>query len=254
TDAAVATTIGRGIAVAYQFYILFKGNKRVKLAARHLVVDFKTMGKLISLSLGGIGQNLIATTSWIGLVRIISVFGSEVVAGYTIAIRIILFVLLPSWGVSNAASTLVGQNLGAGKPERAETAVWFTGKLNIILLGLIGLILIAFPEFFIKLFIAEPEVIAHGASGLRIISYGFAAYGFGMVLVNSFNGSGDTITPVKINFVVFWLIEIPLAWFLAIALGLKQTGVFVAIVIAESLLTIIAWLAFRRGKWKQNVV
>lgn len=254
TGAAVATTIGRGTAVAYQFYLLLWGNKRVKIALRHMVVDLKTMGKLVSLSLGGIGQNLIATTSWIGLVRIISVFGSEVLAGYTIAIRIILFVLLPSWGVSNAASTLVGQNLGAGKPDRAETAVWFTGKLNFILLGTISLVLVTFPHFFIGLFISEPEVVKYGASGLRIISYGFAAYGFGMVLINSFNGSGDTTTPVKINFVVFWLIEIPLAWFLAIALGFRETGVFIAIVISESLLTLIAWLIFRRGRWKQNVV
>jgi len=212
------------------------------------------MGKLLSLSFGGIGQNLIATTSWIGLVRIISVFGSEVVAGYTIAIRIVLFVLLPSWGVSNAASTLVGQNLGAKKPERAEKAVWFTGKVNAILLGLVSIILIAFPDFFIKLFIDDPEVIRHGASGLRIISYGFAAYGFGMVLINSFNGAGDTTTPVKINFFVFWMVEIPLAYFLAIILKYEQTGVFAAIVFSETLMTLVAWMLFRRGKWKLNEV
>jgi Na+-driven multidrug efflux pump len=212
------------------------------------------MGKLISLSMGGIGQNLIATTSWIGLVRIISIFGSEVVAGYTIAIRIVLFVLLPSWGVSNAASTLVGQNLGARKPDRAEKAVWFTGKVNVILLGLIGLVLIAFPDFFIRLFIDDEAVIRHGASGLRIISYGFAAYGLGMVLINSFNGAGDTTTPVKINFFVFWMIEIPLAYFLAIIMKFEQTGVFAAIVISETLLTITAWLIFRRGKWKLKEV
>ncbi|MBE0673998.1 MAG: MATE family efflux transporter [Bacteroidales bacterium] len=252
--AAIATTIGRGVAVLYQFWLLGRGRERVVLGVRHLVVDLKTMGKLISLSMGGIGQNLIATTSWIGLVRIISIFGSEVVAGYTIAIRIVLFVLLPSWGVSNAASTLVGQNLGARKPDRAEKAVWFTGKVNVILLGLIGLVLIAFPDFFIRLFIDDEVVIRHGASGLRIISYGFAAYGLGMVLINSFNGAGDTTTPVKINFFVFWMIEIPLAYFLAIIMKFEQTGVFAAIVISESLLTITAWLIFRRGKWKLNEV
>lgn len=252
--AAIATTIGRGLAVIYQLVILFRGKKRIKLAARHLVVDFRIMKKLISISVGGIGQNLIATTSWIGLVRIISIFGSEVVAGYTIAIRIVLFVLLPSWGVSNASSTLVGQNLGAKKPERAEKAVWFTGRVNVVLLGLIGLILIAFPDFFIRLFIDDPAVIAYGASGLRIISYGFAAYGLGMVMVSSFNGAGDTTTPVKINFVAFWVIEIPLAYFLAISLNLEETGVFTAIVISETLMTLFAWLLFRRGKWKLNEV
>ena len=254
TGAAIATTIGRGVAVIYQLYILAKGHKRIVIAARHIVVDLKTMGKLVSLSLGGIGQNLIATTSWVGLVRIISVFGSEAVAGYTIAIRIILFVLLPSWGVSNAASTLVGQNLGAKKPERAEKAVWFTGKVNFILLGLVGLILVAFPEFFIKLFIDDPFVIKFGAEGLRIISYGFPAYGLGMVIINSFNGAGDTTTPLKINFLTFWIIEIPLAYTLAILIGMQQTGVFIAIVFAESLMTLIAWLIFRKGKWKLNEV
>lgn len=254
TGAAVATTIGRGTAVLYQFYILFRGKHRIVIAARHLVVNLKIMGKLLSLSVGGIGQNLIATTSWIGLVRIIALFGSEVVAGYTIAIRIVLFVLLPSWGISNAAATLVGQNLGAGKPERAERAVWFTGKVNVILLGFVGLILILFPDFFIRLFIDDDNVVRYGANGLRIISYGFAAYGLGMVLINSFNGSGDTTTPVKINFLVFWLIEIPLAYFLAIVLSFNETGVFTAIVISETLLTIVAWLIFRKGKWKLNVV
>ena len=252
--AAIATTIGRGIAVIYQLIILFRGNKRIKLAVRHLVVDFKIMKKLVSISAGGIGQNLIATTSWIGLVRIISIFGSEVVAGYTIAIRIVLFVLLPSWGVSNASSTLVGQNLGAKKPERAEKAVWFTGRVNIVLLGIIGLVLIAFPDFFIRLFIDDPAVVSHGAKGLRIISYGFAAYGFGMVLVSSFNGAGDTTTPVRINFVAFWLIEIPLAYFLAINLKLEETGVFTAIVVAETIMTLLAWMLFRKGKWKLNEV
>jgi putative MATE family efflux protein len=254
TGAAVATTIGRGIAVLFQIYLLLKGEKRIKIAARHLVVDLKTMGKLLKISLGGVGQNLIATTSWIGLVRIISVFGSEAVAGYTIAIRIILFVLLPSWGVSNAASTLVGQNLGAKKPERAEKAVWFTGKVNVILLGIVGLILIAFPEFFVKIFIDDPLVIHHGSNGLRIISYGFAAYGLGMVLINSFNGAGDTTTPVKINFFVFWMVEIPLAYFLAIIMKFEETGVFAAIVFSETLMTLVAWLLFRRGKWKLNEV
>ena len=176
------------------------------------------------------------------------------VAGYTIAIRIIGFTILPSWGISNASSTLVGQNLGAKKPDRAERAVWVTGWVNMILLGLMGLILVLFPEPFIRLFIENENVIKSGVLGLRIISIGFIAYGLGMVLVNSFNGAGDTSTPLKINIFAFWMVEIPLAWILAIKAGFNEEGVFIAIVVAESLMTFIAWLVFRRGKWKLKEV
>lgn len=254
TGAAIATTIGRGTAVLFQFYLLFSGKKRITLSVNNLAVDFKIMLKLLKLSFGSIGQNLIGTTSWIALVRIISIFGSEVVAGYTIAIRIIGFILLPSWGISNASATLVGQNLGAKKPDRAERAVWVTGLVNMILLGSIGAILVIFPEPFIRLFIENENVIKSGVLGLRIISIGFMAYGLGMVLVNSFNGAGDTSTPLKINIIAFWFVEIPLAWLLAIKAGLSEEGVFIAIVVAESLMTLIAWLVFRRGKWKLKVV
>jgi putative MATE family efflux protein len=254
TGAAVATNIGRGTAVLVQFYLLFFGKKRIRLSIKHLLVDFKIMVKLLKLSFGSIGQNLIGTTSWIALVRILSIFGSEVVAGYTIAIRIIGFTLLPSWGISNAASTLVGQNLGAKKPDRAERAVWVTGWINMILLSMIGLVLVLFPETFIRFFITNENVIKSGVPGLRIISIGFIAYGLGMVLVNSFNGAGDTSTPLKINIFAFWLVEIPLAWLLAIKAGFKEEGVFIAIVVAESLMTLIAWLVFRRGKWKLKEV
>jgi len=254
TGAAVATNIGRGSAVLVQFYLLFFGKKRIRLSVKNVAIDFRIMLKLLRLSFGTIGQNLIGTTSWIALVRIISIFGSEVVAGYTIAIRIIGFTILPSWGISNASSTLVGQNLGAKKPDRAERAVWVTGWVNMILLGIIGLILVIFPEFFIRLFIDNENVIKSGVLGLRIISIGFIAYGLGMVLVNSFNGAGDTSTPLKINVFAFWLVEIPLAWLLAIKAGLNEEGVFIAIVIAESLMTLIAWLVFRRGKWKLKEV
>jgi putative MATE family efflux protein len=254
TGAAVATTTGRGIAVLYQFYLLFLGKKRIQLSVKHLGINFKIIGKLIRLSFGTIGQNLIGTTSWIALVRIISVFGSEIVAGYTIAIRIISFILLPSWGISNAAATLVGQNLGAKKPERAERAVIITGCVNMILLGIIGLVLVIIPAPFIRLFIQDQVVLKAGIECLRIVSIGFIAYGFGMVLVNSFNGAGDTSTPLKINIFAFWLIEIPLAWILAMKAGMNEEGVFTAIVIAESIMTIIAWLVFRRGKWKLKEV
>jgi putative MATE family efflux protein len=254
TGAAIATNIGRGTAVLVQFYLLFFGKKRIRLSIKHLGIDFKLMLRLLKLSFGSIGQNLISTTSWIALVRIISIFGSEVVAGYTIAIRIIGFTILPSWGISNASATLVGQNLGAKKPDRAERAVWVTGWMNMILLGTIGLILILFPGPFIRMFIANENVIYSGILGLRIISIGFISYGLGMVLVNSFNGAGDTSTPLKINIIAFWFVEIPLAWFLAIKAGLGEEGVFIAIVIAESLMTLIAWLVFRRGKWKLKEV
>jgi len=254
TGAAVATNIGRGTAVIIQFYLLFNGKKRIKLMTKHLIVNFRIMTKLLKLSFGSIGQNLIGTSSWIALVRIISLFGSEVVAGYTIAMRIIGFTLLPSWGISNAASTLVGQNLGAKKPDRAERSVWITGWVNMILLGIIGLILVLFPETFIRFFINDENVVISGVLGLRIVSIGFIAYGLGMVLVNSFNGAGDTSTPLKINIFAFWLVEIPLAWLLAIKAGFNEEGVFIAIVVAESLMTIIALIVFRRGKWKLKEV
>jgi putative MATE family efflux protein len=252
--AAVATTTGRGIAVLYQFYLLFYGKKRVRLSFSNLEFDFRIMGRILKLSFGSIGQNLIGTTSWIALVRIISVFGSEVVAGYTIAIRIVSFILLPSWGISNAAATLVGQNLGAGKPDRAQRAVMITGWANMILLGAIGAVLVVSPAPFIRLFIYEPGVLKAGIECLRIVSIGFIAYGFGMVLVNSFNGAGDTATPLKINIFAFWFIEIPLAWFLAIKSGMQEEGVFWSIVIAESIMTLTAFIVFRRGKWKMKEV
>ena len=252
--AAIATTTGRGIAVLYQVWLLFYGRKRIRLSIKQLSINFKIISRLIRLSLGSIGQNLIGTISWIALVRIISVFGSEIVAGYTIAIRIVSFVLLPSWGISNAASTLVGQNLGAKKPERAEKAVMVTGWINMILLGTVGFFLVLFPAYFIRIFIGDKVVLDAGTECLRIISIGFVAYGFGMVLVNSFNGAGDTTTPLKINIFAFWLIEIPLAWILALKSGMNQQGVYTAIVIAESIMTLTAWLVFRRGKWKLKEV
>jgi putative MATE family efflux protein len=254
TGAAVATTTGRGIAVLYQFWLLFYGRKRIQLSIKQLNINVKIITRLIKLSLGSIGQNLIGTISWIALVRIISVFGSEIVAGYTIAIRIVSFVLLPSWGISNAASTLVGQNLGAKKPERAERAVMATGWVNMILLGVVGLILVLFPSYFISFFIKDKIVLEAGVECLRIVSIGFIAYGFGMVLVNSFNGAGDTTTPLKINIFAFWCIEIPLAWVLSMRAGMNQQGVFTAIVIAESIMTLTAWIIFRQGKWKLKEV
>ncbi|MBN1222384.1 MAG: MATE family efflux transporter [Candidatus Aminicenantes bacterium] len=252
--AAVATNIGRGIAILYQFNLLFRGNKRVRLKMSSWKIDFKVIRTLIRLSLGGIGQSLIATTSWIGLVRIVSMFGSAVVAGYTIAIRIVLFSLLPAWGLSNAASTLVGQNLGAGKPDRAESSAWRTGFINMGFMGFVGLSIIVFPEFLMRFFIRDQVVVASGSACLRLLGYGYLSYGLGMAIVNSFNGAGDTATPTYINFFCFWLLEIPLAYVLALPLGLEEKGVYVAILAAETMMTVAAVLLFRRGKWKLRQV
>ena len=252
--AAVATNIGRGLAVSYQLFLLFRGRGRVKILSKHLRFNFGVMGKLIRLSLGGVGQNIIATSSWIGMVRIIAVFGSNVLAGYTIAIRIIVFALLPAWGLGNAAATLVGQNLGANKPERAERSVWLAGYSNMIFLGLIALFLIINPAFFIKLFIENEQVIKSGATCLRIVSYGFLFYGMGMIVIQALNGAGDTLTPTKINFFCFWLLEIPLAYLLAITTGMQEKGVYISIVVSESVMTLAGLYFFRLGKWKLKTV
>ena len=252
--AAIATNIGRGLAVFFQFYVLFRGRMRIKLRLVHLIPDLKLMVVLVRLSIGGILQNMIATASWIVMVRIIAVFGSAAVAGYTIGIRIIIFSLLPSWGLSNAAATLVGQNLGANQPERAQRAGWITGFSNMALLGLISIVFIAFPGFFVRLFISETEVIKAGITCLQIVSSGFLFYAMGMVMTQSLNGAGDTYTPTLLNFICFWLIEIPLAYFLAITVGLETNGVYYAIVIAESILTLLGIYVFSKGKWKLKKV
>lgn len=212
------------------------------------------MMQLIKISGGGILQNLVATSSWIFLVRIIAVSGAPALAGYTIAIRIVIFLLLPAWGLSNAAATLVGQNLGAKKPDRAEKAVWATGIVNMFFMGSLGLLLFLFPSYWIGLFIDDPAVVENGVLALRIISSGFLFYALGMVMMQGFNGSGDTTTPTLINLFSFWLFEIPLAWFMAIVLNMGLEGASFAIVIAESFLALIAFLLFRRGKWKLREV
>ncbi len=254
TGAAIATTIGRGLAVIYQFYLLFRGNYRIRLYWHSIRIKLNVMLELVKISGGGILQNLVATSSWIFLVRIIAVSGPEALAGYTIAIRIILFTLLPAWGLSNAAATLVGQNLGANHPDRAEKSVWITGYVNMAFMGTIGLLLVLFPHFFMRLFISEIPVIENGILALRIISFGFIFYALGMVLVQGFNGSGDTYTPTKINLFCFWLVEIPLAYLLAIVWQMGLTGASIAIVTSESLLTIVAFILFKKGKWKLRKV
>lgn len=249
--AAIATNIGRGFAVLYQLKLLFGGRTRIKVYLKEFLPDFKLIGHLLKLSVGGIGQMIIATSSWIGLVRIISIYGNEALAGYTIAIRIIIFALLPSVGISNAAATLVGQNLGAGSPERAERSAYATGIVNMVVLGLIGLVFVLFPKSFVMLFTTDPLVVKYASECLQIVSFGFLSYGLGMVMVNAINGAGDTSTPTYINLFCYWLLEIPLAYFLAVVWGLHEQGVFYSILIAETVMTITAFIIFRRGKWKQ---
>ena len=255
--AAVATNIGRGMAVLYQLYLLGKGNYRVKVKARQIVIKIREVAKLVKLSLGAIGQYIIATSSWIFLVWVVTSLGEEVVAGYTIAIRIVMFVLLPSWGMANAAATLVGQNLGAEKPERAERSAWIVGIGNMVFLGLVSIVFVAIPDSFIGFFIdgtEEPVVLQSGVTCLRVISFGFLVYAMGMVMINSINGAGDTATPVWINLIAFWLMEIPLAYLFTNVLDLHINGVCYAILIGEAALTFIGIAIFRRGKWKLKKV
>jgi putative MATE family efflux protein len=255
--AAVATNIGRGMAVLYQFYLLGKGKHRVKIRADQIVIRFREMLKLVKLSLGAIGQYLISTSSWIVLVWVVTSLGEEVVAGYTIAIRILLFALLPAWGLANAAATLVGQNLGANQPERAERSAWVVGIANMIFLGLVSIIFIAIPDQFIGFFInrvEEPIVMQSGITCLRVVSFGFGVYALGQVMLNAINGAGDTATPIWINFVAFWLLEIPLAFLFTKVLDLDIHGVSYSILISNTALTLIALAVFRRGKWKLAMV
>ena len=254
TGAALATFTGRSIGVAYQFYRLARGTERLPSLARHLRADIAVLWRLLRVSFTGILQFAIANTSWIGLVRIVSTFGAAAVAGYTIAIRILIFVILPSWGLSNAAATLVGQNLGAGKPDRAETAVWRTGLYNMLFLGLIGVVLILFAEPTVRLFTHDPEVVPLAASSLRILSYGNIGYAYGMIMLQAFNGAGDTVTPTWVNLFGFWFLEIPLAYWLAVPMNLRSKGVYFSIVIAECSIALAGILLFRRGKWKKQQI
>lgn len=250
TGAAVATNTGRGIGVLYQLYYLFGGSTRVKVHLQHLCIATNTMFKLLKLSVGGVGQFLIATASWVVLMKIVAPFGSAAIAGYTVAIRVIDLTFLPAWGMSNAASTLVGQNLGAGKPDRAEQSVWKTAKYSTIFLVGVAIPFIIFAEQIISLFSSDPVVIDYGSDCLRYISYGYGFFAMSMVLTQSFNGAGDTMTPTIINLVCFWMLQIPLAYYLAMILNIGPQGVFISITVAESLVAIIAYVVFRRGRWK----
>jgi len=253
TGAGVATCIGRGVAVVYQTFLLMRGNGRVVL--RPLIrLDAEPMWKLVRLSAGTVGQFLIGTSSWIVLMRLVNDFGSAAAAGYTTGIRILMFTLLPAWGLANAAATLVGQNLGARQPDRAERSVWLTGLYDMAFLGLVTLVMELLPEPIVAQFTTDPAIAAHAVATLRIVAAGYVFFAWGMVGMQAFNGAGDTATPTWMHFWLFWVLELPLAWALAHPLGLGPSGVFWAITIAESSFAVVGVLLFRRGRWKTRQV
>jgi putative MATE family efflux protein len=251
TGSAVGTTIGRGVGVLLQLWVLTSGRGRLAVHASQLRADFVIMWRLVRLSLNAMFQYMVQMASWVGMVRIIASFGSGATAAYTVAFKVIIFAILPSWGMSNAAATLVGQNLGAGKPARAESSVWRTGLYNMLFLGVIGLVFIVFAPRIIALFTTDPVVAPLAVSALRLFSCGNISYSYGMVITAAFNGAGDTATPTILNLICFWLCQIPLAWALAFHTGLGPNGVYAAVVVSDSLLAVLGILLFRRGKWKQ---
>jgi putative MATE family efflux protein len=248
--AGIATTTGRGIGVIVQLWTLFKGGKHIQAKLSQVYWDAKVILNIVRTSLGGVGQMIVAMTSWIFVMRILSDVGSEAVAGSTIALRIMMFTLMPAWGLSNAAATLVGQNLGAGHPERAESSVWKIGVYNMIFLVIVSVVYFSFNHSLMKIFTDDPKVIAIGAEWLRILSYSYLVYGWWMVSVQAFNGAGDTKTPTKINLVFFWLIQIPLAYLLAIKFDWEHSGVFWAVFISETSVGLFTLWLFSKGKWK----
>ncbi|HMG91637.1 MAG TPA: MATE family efflux transporter [Chryseolinea sp.] len=252
--AGIATTTGRGIGVLIQLWTLFKGGKHIQAKLSQLYWDATIILNLVRTSLGGVGQMIVAMTSWIFLMRILADVGSEAVAGSTIALRIMMFTMMPAWGLSNAAATLVGQNLGAGNPDRAESTVWKVGFYNMIFLFLVSIVYFIFNESLMQIFTKDARVIAIGAEWLQILSYSYLVYGWWMVSGAAFNGAGDTKTPTKINLVFFWLIQIPLSYFLAITLDWKHSGVFWGVFISETSVGLFTLWLFSRGKWKTTKV
>jgi putative MATE family efflux protein len=254
TGAAIATTSGRGIGALYALSHLLRPGSRVYIRTRHLSPDFAAMGRMLRICASSIVQLFIGMASWVFLTRIISGFGSQAVAGHTIGIRVLLFALLPSMGMGNAAATLVGQSLGARKPDRAEAAVWRAGFYNFVFLGLIGLMFALFPQVIAGWFTSDPVVLGIASASLRTIAFGFPFYAYGMVISQSFNGAGDTRTPTLLNLCCFWMFELPLAWYLAYEWDLGPRGVFWAMMIAFSVFAVAAAMLFRRGRWKAKVI
>ena len=247
-------TIGRGSGVLFQLWMLSSGKSRVVIGRPQLFLDFPVMRRLLKVSITGIVQFLIATASWLGLVRIIALFGSASVAGYTIAVRIFVFALLPSWGMSNAAATLVGQNLGGGLPRRAELAVYRTGTYTMIYLGLVSIIFFTCADLLVSFFTVQPDFHRVAVQCLHILGFGNMFYAWGMVLEQAFNGAGDTITPSLVNLGCYWMFQIPLAYSLAVGLAWGPPGVFYAVPAAETLLALVSFSLFRSGKWKRKLI
>src|SRR5690348_16939237 len=252
--AAIATSIGRSTGALFALSRLVRPGSRVRIVRRHFRFDPALIARVVKLSSAATFQVFIGMASWIGLTRIIASFGSDAIAGYTIGIRVVAFALLPAFGLSNAAATMVGQSLGARQPDRAEASVWKAARYNVAFLGSIGLLFVLFAHPIVGVFTPDPEVVRYGVAALRTIAYGFLFYAFGMVFTQSFNGAGDTATPTWINLFVFWLFEIPLAWLLAEQFGFGPAGVFWSITIAFSTLAVVSAALFRRGRWKQRLV
>jgi putative MATE family efflux protein len=248
--AAIATTTGRGIAVLVQLYYLWKGSGMVKIVRQHLQLKWAIIRQIVELSIGGVGQYIIGSCSWIFLMRIISDFGEDAVTGYQTAVRVIIFTILPAWGFANAAATLVGQNLGAGKPERAEKSVWRTAFLTMLFFLAVSLIFLFFATPILSVFIHEPKSLQTGVECLHIIAIGYLFFSYGLVISQSFNGAGDTKTPTVLNLVCFWALQIPLAWFMAKWLQMGPKGVYYAIGISETMLALVCIVIFKKGKWK----
>jgi len=248
--AAVATTIGRSLGVGYQLWILFHGPSRVALARRHLRLDWDVLRRLLRLAATCTFQYFVAIASWVSLARINASFGSAAVAGYTVAIRIIMFALMPSWGICSAAATLVGQNLGARKPDRSERAVWIGGVYNMAVLTVVGILFFTLARPIVRCFTNDPQVLAIGVEALEFISLGYPFYAWGMIMEQAFNGAGDTWTPTRINLLCYWMLQVPLAWLLSQHGGLGPRGVYLAVCSAESVLAVVSVILFRRGKWK----
>ncbi len=252
--AAIATTIGRGVGVAYQLRQLSNRDGRIVVDWRRARLDLPVLGRVMRVSGMGIVQYLVGTASFLGLIRILAPFGETVLAGYTVAVRVIVFILLPAWGMGNAASTLVGENLGASNPDRAERAVWVTARWNTLFLGIVGVLFVIFARPIVGLLSTDAEVVAIAATCLRTVAYSYVFWGFGLITVLAFNGAGDTATPTWINFFVYWVVQLPLAWVLAVPAGFGMEGVFVTIAICQTLMAIVGVLVFQRGRWKTRTI
>jgi putative MATE family efflux protein len=250
TGAAVATNIGRGIGVLFQLYVLLRGKVIINIARRHLMIVWGVIRGILKVAVGGMSQHIIASASWIFLMRIIAEFGEEALAGYTISIRLLIFALLPAWGVANAAATLVGQNLGAGQPDRAETSVWRSAFFSMLFLLGVSILYFVMARPLVRFFHTDPEVVRYGVASLKIICLGYVFYAYGMVISQAFNGAGDTKTPTLLNFICFWLLQIPMAYLLGITWNIGPNGVFWAVAISESILAVMGIYVFRLGKWK----